>query len=61
MFSFNKNKKMKHFHRSRLHTFSREDPLKDHVNDCCSLNGIQKIKLPDKENKQLTFKKYHKS
>ena len=40
--------------------FSRDDALKNHVEDCIQINGKQAIKMPSKENNVSKFNNFHK-
>ena len=57
---YNNHKEKIHFCHYCLHGFSKEEILQKHINDGCSLFGIQKTILPKKGENILKFKNYNK-
>ena len=60
MFNQTKHENRKHFCMHCLQCFSSEEVLNNHKNNCIQVNGIQAIKMPDKDNNILKFKNFHK-
>ena len=57
MFRKTKNKNKKHFCKSSLQCFSRENVLTKHKEDCLSINSAQSVRL---EKGTIEFKNYFK-
>ena len=55
-----KSHQKKHFCMHCLQCFSSERVLNDHKENCIQVNGVQAIKMPDKNNNILKFNNFHK-
>ena len=60
MYNQTKHKEMKHFCMHCLQCFSSERVLNNHKNNCIQVNGVQAVKMPDKDNNILKFNNFHK-
>ena len=60
MFNQTKHKDRKHFCLYCLQCFSSERVLNNHRNNCIQVNGVQAVKMPDKDNNILKFNNFHK-
>ena len=60
MYNQTKHKERKHFCMHCLQCFSSEKVLINHKENCIQVNGIQAVKMPDKDNNILKFNNFHK-
>ncbi|KAL9971514.1 hypothetical protein ACROYT_G017685 [Oculina patagonica] len=60
MYNQTKHKERKHFCMHCLQCFSSERVLNDHKENCIQVNGVQAIKMPNKDNNTLKFNNFHK-
>ena len=60
MYKQTKHKERKNFCMHCLQCFSSERVLTDHKENCIQLNGVQAVKIPDKNNNILKFVNFHK-
>ena len=60
MYNKTKHKERKHFCMHCLQSFSSERVLTDHKDNCITVNGIQAVKMPDKDNNILKYNNFHK-
>ena len=60
MYNQTKHKERKHFCMHCLQCFSSERVLNNHKNNCIQVNGVQAVKMPDKDNNILKFNNFHK-
>ena len=60
MYNKTKHKERKHFCMHFLQCFSTERVLNNHKDNCIQVNGIQAVKMPDKDNNILKFNNFHK-
>ena len=60
MYNQTKHKERKHFCMHCLQCFSCERVLNSHKDNCIQVNGIQAVKMPDKDNNILKFNNFHK-
>ncbi len=60
MFTFTKHQHKQHFCYYCLNNFSSQRILDNHTPDCCAVNDIQKVTLPEEGKNLLTFKNYDK-
>ena len=60
MYNQTKHKESKHFCMHCLQCFSSERVLNNHKDNCIQVNGIQAVKMPDKDNNILKFNNFHK-
>ena len=60
MYSQTKHKGRKHFCMYCLQCFSSEGVINYHKDNCIKINGMQAIKMPDKDNNILKFNNHHK-
>ena len=60
MFNQTKYEHRKHFCMHCLQCFSSERVLNNHKDNCIQVNGVQAVKMPDKNNNILKFNNFHK-
>ena len=60
MYNKTKHKERKHFCMHCLQCFSSERVLSDHKDNCITVNGMQAVKMPDKDNNILKYNNFHK-
>ena len=60
MNSQTKNTNRKFFCKYCIQHFPNEEALNNHTETCLTINGTQKVKLPDPKNNKLKFKNHHK-
>ena len=60
MFNQTKHKNKKHFCMHCLQCFSSDRVLNEHEDNCIQVNGVQAVKMPDKDNNTLKFINFHK-
>ena len=60
MYNQTKHKESKHFCMHCRQFFSSERVLNNHKDNCNQVNGIQAVKMPDKDNNILKFNNFHK-
>ena len=60
MYNKTKHKERKHFCMHCLQCFSSERVLSDHKDNCITVNGMQAVKMPDKNNNILKYNNFHK-
>ena len=60
MYNQTKHKESKHFCMHCLQCFSSERVLNNHKDNCIQVNGIQAVKMPDKDDNILKFNNFHK-
>ena len=60
MYNQTKHKERKHFCMHCLQCFSSEEVLMNHKDNCIQVNGVQAVKMPDKDNNILKFNNFHK-
>ena len=60
MYNQTKHKESKHFCMHCLQCFSSERVLSDHKGNCIIVNGMQAVKMPDKNNNTLKYNNFHK-
>ena len=60
MYNKTKHKERKHFCMHCLQCFSSERVLSDHKDNCITVNGMQAVKMPDKDKNILKYNNFHK-
>ena len=60
MYTITKHKEKKHFCYYCLNHFSSQQILDKHIPDCCAINDIQKVTLPEEGKHLLTFRNFDK-
>ena len=60
MYNQTKHKESKHFCMHCLQCFSSEKVLSTHKDNCIQVNGVQAVKMPNKDNNILKFNNFHK-
>lgn len=60
MFNKSEHKCKKHFCMYCLQSFTTEEILTKHINNCMVINGVQAVEMPTEENNILKFENDHK-